>query len=659
MKKLIISTFLILSAILGVVAQPSLTVGTITGISGNLVNVPVTINGCDENNGGIPLSAMQFYISYNNSVASYVGLANFYAGMPAGDWVYSGLNSTLAANWAEPTYSTTVSIPDGTVLFEIQFAPNNGGTGILAFIGDNLMFDLNYSQIMDASFVNGSITVDPAAPVSVWNGTGNWTTIANWSNGIPGGVTNTSIASGTVTLSIPAFAGTLTVEPNAALTITSSGVLNVSNLVLNSTASNDATGSFINSGSLQVSENTSVKRWLSSNEQHFISNPLRSTVELSSLLYPGNPGWIYNYSEPNSNWVNMYDLLSDVLVSYGYSINYTNDQTISFNSTNVDPFNVNATVAPTLTNNGSGWNLVGNPFPSALNWNGTGWTKTNIDNAIYFYNGTGYSSYVNGAGVNGGTQYIPSCQGYFVHANASGPKLTMPKSSVIHNTQQYYKADASLNNILRLTLNGNGFNDETMIRFDNASTGSFDSDFDAYKLMSMSTEVSQIYSNGDVEYAINCLPELTTGIEVPVSVKISGDGIYTIEATDLDTFSGNIAIYLEDTKDNKVINLTETPSYTFNAMAGTDNRFKVVFNTSAGIENPETEGFIYSSGKNIFIQNHQGDAEIYNLSGQLVTTGYISDNSLHTISLPGSPSGIYLVKVMNDNHIQIQKILVK
>jgi hypothetical protein len=660
MKKTIFSIVLVLAVSIGLLAQPTLTVGTITGVPGNFVNVPVTINGCDQSTGGIPLTAMQFFISYTD-VVSFVGLTSFYAGMPATDWVYSGNYSTMAANWVEPTYTSPLSIPDGTVLFEMQFAPNAGGTGLLTFIGENQMYDTDYALIASAVFISGSVTVLASPAVSVWNGTGDWTEVANWSNGLPGALTDASIASGTVTVSVPSFAATLTVESNAALTINNLVPLEVFGFVLNSSANNDATGSYIsNGGNLTVNGSTSVKRWLSGGEHHIISNPLRNTVELSTIIYPGNPGWIYRYDEPTATWINMWGLLDDVFVGYGYLLNYTNNQMVSFNSTNVQPFNINSTVAPTLTfSNSNGWNLVGNPFPSAIDWLGSGWTKTNLDNGIYFYNGTGYSSFVNGVGVNGGTQYIPAGQGFFVHANSSGPRLTIPRASTVHNNQQYYKGSEVNENILRLALSGNGYSDETAIRFANEASSSFDVDFDAYKLMSLNAEVGQIFSKSDADYSINTMPELASEIEVPVSVMIGVDGEYTINATDLGTFSENVAIYLEDTELNTIIDLKDSPSYSFSAVAGTYNRFKVLFNTSSGINDPAASGFVYASGKNVFIKSVDGDVMIYNLSGQLIASRRIAAGDMNVISLQNTSEGVYVVRVINANVSNVTKVLVK
>ena len=54
------------------------------------------------------------------------------------------------------------------------------------------------------------------------------------------------------------------------------------------------------------------------------------------------------------------------------------------NSGNVTPisFPITYTSSGTLANDG--WNLVGNPFPSTIDWNAaSGWTKTNVETSIY------------------------------------------------------------------------------------------------------------------------------------------------------------------------------------------------------------------------------------------------------------------------------------
>lgn len=661
MKNIFITLTLIFTVVFGSMAQPVLTVGNVSGTQGNIVNVPVTLSGCDLNAGGVPLTAMQFFINYSNAV-NYIGLTSFYSGMPSADWVYSGNLGQIAANWAEPTYSQALSIPDGTVLFEIQFSANTGGNCPLLFAGDNQLYDVNYTQILSAVFVDGSVNIPAAAAASTWNGTGNWTNTANWSNGIPGTITDATIASGVVTVDIPAFANNLTIEPNAGLTLNSTIALKVNNLVLNSLNNNSATGSFIdNGGILTVNGNTSVKRWLSGGEHHFISNPLRNTLEVSSFVYGNNQGWMYRYDEPTGTWINMWNPLDDIFVSYGYAVNYVLDQMHSFNSTNSSPFNINSTVAPTLTNTSSnGWNLVGNPYPSAINWLGSGWTKTNLDNAIYLYNGTGYSAFVGGVGVNGGTQYIPAGQGFFVHASASGPRLTIPRASTVHNTQEYYKSSTeTIENLLRIKISGNGSEDETVVRLSEESTNGFDSEMDAYKLMSLDAAATQIFTRIDADYAINTIPQVSTGTEVALSVNVGTEGSYTINTSGMSSFGNNTAIYLEDTELNTITDLNVTPEYAFTAQAGENNRFKLLINTSAGIGHNDISSFVYTSGNEVFIRNLEGNVQVFAINGQLVASDYSAANSVSKLKLPAGSQGIYLVKLTNDKGVYTGKVLVK
>lgn len=59
-----------------------------------------------------------------------------------------------------------------------------------------------------------------------------------------------------------------------------------------------------------------------------------------------------------------------------------------------------------------GWNLLGNPYPSIIDWNSSNWVKQNINDAIYIYKGStsSYQTYINGVDINGGMQYIPLSQ---------------------------------------------------------------------------------------------------------------------------------------------------------------------------------------------------------------------------------------------------------
>lgn len=665
MKNLLFTIAFLLLGIMGLYAQPQVAIGTVSGSQGQIISVPVTVTGCDATTGGTGITGIELHFTYSDAV-QYYGTTNYYSGIPSGEWMPNGNGTEFATNWSSSTY-LPYDIPDGTTLFEVQFIAYNGGTSDLNFtkIGTNtILLDANFDIIAGTTWNNGSATIPTAAAVTTWNSAAaaSWFTSANWSNGFPGHNSNVVIASGTITVdNAAALCNNLTVNGGAAMTINSGITVNVpGNFTLESDATHTRSGSLINNGTLNVTGNRTVKRWLEGGKNHFISTPLRIGTTINTIYDPSNNGWTYRWDEPTATWVNMYELTDPLIVGNGYCVNYTQGETLSFSITDNPGFNAGTTYNPTTTYTdvNKGWNLVGNPFTATLNWLGSGWTKTKIDNAVYFFNGTTYASFVGGSSVNGGTQYIPAMQGFFVHTNGSSPNFIMPKASLVHNAQEYYKDEEM--NALRINVQGNGYSDESMIKFDAASSNNFDSDFDAYKILGMNEDVPQIFSySADTNYSINCLSEISSNLVIPVAVRIGVNGIYTLNASQLESFNSNVSIYLEDTCTNTFTDLRDNSSYSFQTNEGCFNRFKIHFNMTTGIKDPQSNILVYTSGKNIFIKNIGGVAEIYNLEGQKVAMKTLVGNSMNTINLNNVNEGVYLVKVVNGSSAHNVKVFVK
>ncbi|MBK6964153.1 MAG: T9SS type A sorting domain-containing protein [Bacteroidales bacterium] len=143
MKKLLLGLILI-AFVFSLKAQMiNVSVPVLTANPGDVINVPVTLMS-GASSSGTPIGACDLNINYDDEVLTFIGLANFYSGMPAGEWVYSGNISIVAANWIDAALLTE-AVPDGTVLFDMQFT-YNGGNSPLVF-SKNEFYDSEYSLI--------------------------------------------------------------------------------------------------------------------------------------------------------------------------------------------------------------------------------------------------------------------------------------------------------------------------------------------------------------------------------------------------------------------------------------------------------------------------------------------------------------------------------
>ncbi|MCD4698908.1 MAG: hypothetical protein K8S16_21980 [Bacteroidales bacterium] len=137
----------------------------------------------------------------------------------------------------------------------------------------------------------------------------------------------------------------------------------------------------------------------------------------------------------------------------------------------------------------------------------------------------------------------------------------------------------SIDNILELSIVGNGYSDQTFIVIVPGSTTGFDSDYDAYKLMGIYA-APQLYSIIPCcNLSVNAIPELYTNMKVQLGFRVGNNTSYTISAEKLYTFGADTNIVLVDTKENQQINLMLDSTYTFTGETTDDEeRFEIYYN---------------------------------------------------------------------------------
>jgi len=474
----------------------------------------------------------------------------------------------------------------------------------------------------------------------------------------------------------------LVISPESSITVTNGTSLYVgTSLFLKS----DATGSGHIadqniSGNIDITGDISIERYLTQDGWHNVSAPLNN---LSSTSFTGTD-LIFYYDETiimndwNFGWV-LYE--GPLEIMRGYDVFLPTTTTTTYYAPSAGSLNTGTyTQAITRTNppngevlNRKGWNLLGNPYPSPVDWiQESGWNKNDINDAKYIWNpdNNNYTIFLGGSsptGINDATQYIPSNQGFWVQAvqNGSVQINNSARMGVAELTPGYYKNNNSEHSELRLIASGNGYTDETLIRFIEESTIDFDINLDASKLFTLHDSVPQINTvTANNLLAINTLPELTDGLKINLNFVCNSVGTYSISISENSTIDDRNSIYIADKLLGNIHEITTSRDYYFqHSPLNNESRFVVYFNPSEDILNNDLNKneFTLTTSKNTItvIRNttmySNGIINIYNLLGQKISTVELTNTHKTSFNLIAQ-SGYYIASIIVDNQAFNYKI---
>jgi hypothetical protein len=447
----------------------------------------------------------------------------------------------------------------------------------------------------------------------------------------------------------------LKIFDDASLTLGTVGTpayLTVSGTLTNSSG-ND--GLVLPSGSSLIESSSAaatVRRAIPGSEWHLISAP---TSNAKAGMFEGK--YLQKHTEITNAYTDITSVDENLTPARGYAI--WGDA--GFTATFAGPLNAgNESYSTSFAYPGAlpllnkGWNLVGNPYPSSIDWDAaSGWSKSTVNAAIYLHKtASSWATYIGSASVNGGTQYIAPGQGFFVQATAAGT-LGMTNAVRVHNATAFFKNTEVVPNLIRLEVSGNGYKDEAVFRFLDEASAEFDGAYDAHKLFGDVPEAPQIYTLGSTELSINSMPETSV---VPVGVKAGNSGTFVITATEVNNMQ---FATLEDTKTGIFTDITQKP-YSFTYTSGeTANRFKLHFSALSVEDDEQSSLSIYSYQKTVYVNfnnQHTGDIYIYNMAGQLITS---RETASGLVNIGINAPGVYIVKVVSEKEITTTKVYIQ
>jgi hypothetical protein len=402
---------------------------------------------------------------------------------------------------------------------------------------------------------------------------------------------------------------------------------------------------------------------------------------------------VYSYDESRttSGWVSYVDPAGVLEPMTGYSVNFGSVS---------DPDTVdlagevtNGALSLTLYNNNNtytqGFNLVGNPYPSAIDWEAaSGWTKTNIDDAVYYFKASGtdqyggtYSSYVNGISSDGiVSNIIPSMQGFLVHVSdgvypVTGTLGTDNSVRVSDRTQYFAKSGSARNRdsspLIRLNLmytDDTASSDPMVIYMNDRSKHGFDRDLDARKLFNTDFNVPNLYIRlpGFDNLSINAIPAVEElPVRLPLGIKTNRIGEVSFRLSAMDSYYDNHHIDLYDSLAGIHHRLVKGSDYSVLLEAGEhhDRFFLELENQSVGFsEYPESdERFtVWSSNGLIRISLHDLDGKrgmlsLYGIDGRLHFRKEIAAMGEYEFEPPGT-AGIYVVQYVSRRMVRTVKM---
>jgi hypothetical protein len=638
----------------------------------------------------------------------------------------------LDANWTvtEEAWRFT---PTGSSLTTIKWFEGNGTGGTQLGTAANLNVcpttTTTYTAQVTYALCSGTnlqytdnvvVTVDGN---KIWDGStdSNWNVADNWTpSGVPTSANcvvipatpNNPVLSGTpdgVGYNLAVYNGAqLTVNSNNNLTITDKVTVQPTGIfTLNNSASLIQINNVLNSGNIIYKRTSPSIRTL---DYVYWSSPV-ATFNISNIVSPYTFGSIYHWNttvaNTNGGQGTWQGFSGNMVAGKGYIARAPG--TSPFNNSTYNPLNGTFTGVPNngnitipiergsdqntathygtngvqITNLSDNWNLLGNPYPSALRGsqflfdNNTKiegnirlWTHGNLpiystnpfySSFVYNYTSGDYLTY-NFTGTSccpaaGSDLFIGAGQGFFVQMLDGPQVLAAANVTVAFNNNQrnasfdnsiFYKTanTATISSTLNVDtlernriwldlINPNGQSDRTLFGYIESATMGIDSFFDCITQNSGGT---LIYSEtGETKFNIQgrSLP-FDVNDEVAIGINTPDQGEYTIGIAAVDGLFNNQNIYLKDNLLDITHDLKTNP-YRFMTQSGEINdRFKVVYVDNAlGVPtNPVDENSVKVITTNeVAVSSgnlEMGSIVVYNLLGQKLDT-YMGINSNYVI----------------------------
>ncbi len=460
------------------------------------------------------------------------------------------------------------------------------------------------------------------------------------------------------------------------------------NLINNGTitisADENEQSTLIVDGSISGAGTFKVETYLTSGRNWYVSTPV-SGAKSSMFNAASNPVYWYDESKGSTTpWTAINDNTTDLVPYRGYIANMPNPGIVSFSGA-LNNTTETLTLYRTAGQAKEGFNLVGNPFPSYLNYEAA--TKQNIMPSVWYRsrnaanNGwifdtfnlsTGVGISLSGREVTGN---IPPMQAFWVRVmpGFSSGSIEFDKALVSHNDVASNRRRLPTNSelqMIRLQVAGISAYDESVVAFHPEATDELD-EYDSSKMLNASTLVPDVYSKvGDELLAINTLRTFDGEKRIALGFNTAQANNFQLSATQIRGFCPLTQIKLYDVLLGVEHDLVNDGVYHFQSAKITGmSRFELIVKVpgiSTTLSDSEVSGIRFERVNNQLlvlkiademIEDKKSKLTVFNAIGSKMYESFISSNT-QSIHL-AYPPGVYCVNVELNGLCKTHMLVVK